>query len=413
MNAEIIAVGTELLLGQIVNTNAQFLSERLSQLGINVYFQVVVGDNEKRLTQTLQQGLERSDLIILTGGLGPTKDDLTKETIAKILELPLELHEKSLKRIKDFFSSIHRKMAENNTKQAFLPKDAMVLQNDNGTAPGCLIEKNNKIVIMLPGPPKEMQPMFNNYVAPYLRSKTSETIYSKVLRIFGVGESSLEVKLEDLLEKQSNPTIAPYAKQCEVTLRITSKCKTEEEANQLIEPVEQEIRNRLGMTVYGEGEEILEVVVAKLLMKKGLTIATAESCTGGLLAEKFTRVPGISRSFSRGVITYSNESKMELLGVKENTLMQYGAVSAQTALEMAQGIREHSNVDIGVSITGIAGPGGGTEEKPVGLVYVGISTKERTWFKELRLTRSRDRIRNMTTMHALDMVRRYILRNIC
>ncbi len=409
MNAEIIAVGTELLLGEIVNTNAQFLSDRLSQLGINVYYQVVVGDNKKRLSQTLQASLERSDMVILTGGLGPTKDDLTKETIAETLALPLELHEESLKRIKDFYTSIHREMAKNNIKQAYLPKGATVLKNDNGTAPGCIIEKNNKVVVMLPGPPREMQPMFNNSVYPFLRRKTSDAIYSKVLRIFGVGESSLEEKLEDLFEEQSNPTIAPYAKQGEVRLRITSKCKSEEEANKLIAPVEEEIRKRLGVTVYGEGEETLEKVVAKLLMEKNLTIATAESCTGGLLAEKITRVPGISKSFTKGVITYSNESKMELLGVKKETLQEFGAVSAQTAVQMAQGIRERSNVDIGVSITGIAGPGGGTKEKPVGLVYVGVSTEERTWFKELRLSRSRENIRYRTTMHALDMVRRYMV----
>lgn len=409
MNAEIIAVGTELLLGQIVNTNAQFLSQELSRLGINVYFQTVVGDNSMRLQETFENALSRADVIVLTGGLGPTKDDLTKETVAKTLGLELELHEESLRKIKGFFASIHREMSHNNEKQAYLPKGCNVLINDNGTAPGCLIEKNGKIVVMLPGPPQEMEPMFKASVYPYLRSKTTEIIYSKVLRIFGIGESALEERLNDLIDRQSNPTIAPYAKQGEVTLRITAKCENEVQAEKMIQPIEDEIRNRLGIAVYGEGEESLEEVVSKLLLEKGVTLATAESCTGGLLGEKITRIPGISAVYLAGVITYSNEAKMKLLGVSEETLTLHGAVSSQTAKEMARGIRDSSNSDIGISITGIAGPGGGTEEKPIGLVYVGMSTREKCWYKELRLAGSRQRIRNMTTMYALDTIRRYLL----
>ncbi|MCG8498826.1 MAG: competence/damage-inducible protein A [Firmicutes bacterium] len=409
MNAEIIAVGTELLLGQIVNTNAQFLSLQLSQLGIDVYFQTVVGDNHNRLKDTFQHALNRSDIVIFTGGLGPTKDDLTKETIAEILALPLELHEESLQRIKGFFKSIHRQMSHNNEKQAYLPKGCTVLQNDYGTAPGCLIEKDGKIVVMLPGPPREMKPMFNNYVFPIIRSETSDIIYSKVLRIFGIGESSLEEELADIIETQSNPTIAPYAKEGEVTLRITAKCENEEEAQERIQQVEQKIRQRLGITVYGEGEESLEEVVSNLLIQKGVTIAAAESCTGGLLAEKLSRTPGISSCFNRGMITYSNESKVELLGVSQETLNQYGAVSEQTALEMAKGVRERSKVDVGISITGIAGPGGGSTEKPVGLVYVAMATEHKCWCQTLRLAGNRERIRNMTSMRALDMIRRYLI----
>ncbi|MBZ4646256.1 MAG: competence/damage-inducible protein [Clostridia bacterium] len=409
MNAEIIAVGTELLLGQILNTNAQFLSVELSNLGIDVYFQTVVGDNQKRLEETLQTALKRADIVILTGGLGPTKDDLTKETIAQVLNLQLKLHQESLDKIKEFFAKMHRVMASNNEKQAFLPEGSIILPNNNGTAPGCIIEKDNNIVIMLPGPPKEMQPMFKEYVYPYLLKKSPYTIYSKVLRIFGIGESSLEEKLIDIFENQSNPTIAPYAKQGEVTLRITAKCESEEVAKGLIAPVEEQIRNRLGIMVYGIEEESLEEVTCKLLMEKNLTLATAESCTGGLLAEKITSTPGISKCFHTGVVTYSNESKVNLLGVSQDTLQQYGAVSCQTALEMAKGIRERSKADIGISITGIAGPGGGTPQKPVGLVYVGMATQQKCWYNELRLVGNRERIRNITVMNALDMLRKYLL----
>ncbi|MDK2798416.1 MAG: nicotinamide-nucleotide amidase [Clostridiales bacterium] len=409
MNAEIIAVGTELLLGQILNTNAQFLSVELSNLGINVYFQTVVGDNQQRLKETFHTALKRADIVILTGGLGPTKDDLTKEIVAETLGLSLELHKESLDRIKTFFAAMHREMASNNEKQAYLPKGSIVLINNNGTAPGCIIEKDDKIVVMLPGPPKEMKPMFRESVYPYLRKKTSNIIYSRVLRIFGIGESSLEQKLIDIIDNQNNPTVAPYAQEGEVTLRITAKCENEEAAEKLIVPVENEIRNRLGITVYGVGEESLEEVTAKLLMEKEITLATAESCTGGLLAEKITRIPGISKSFITGVVTYSNASKIQLLGVSIDTLNQYGAVSAQTALEMAKGIRERSNTDIGISVTGIAGPGGGSEEKPVGLVYIGMATRQKCWYSELRLIGNREKIRNITTLNALDMIRRYLL----
>jgi nicotinamide-nucleotide amidase len=323
--------------------------------------------------------------------------------------LPLELHQDSLERIKDFFSRINRKMSKNNEKQAMLPKGSIVLPNDHGTAPGCIIENDDKIIVMLPGPPKEMQPMFQQSVYPFLREKSPYIIHSRVLRIFGIGESSLEEKLSDLFEKQNNPTIAPYAKQGEVTLRITAKCEDIETAEKLIAPVEAEIRNRLGITVYGMEEESLEEVACRLLMEKNVSVATAESCTGGMLGEKITSISGISTCYHMGFITYSNEAKAELLGVSQETLKQYGAVSSQTAVEMADGVRRKANADIGISITGIAGPGGGSEEKPVGLVYIGMSTREKSWFKELHLVGNRERIRNMTTMNAFDMIRKYLL----
>ncbi|MGE4283824.1 MAG: competence/damage-inducible protein A [Clostridia bacterium] len=409
MNAEIIAVGTELLLGQILNTNAQYLSVELSQLGIDVFYQTVVGDNQKRLEEALQNALDRTDIVILTGGLGPTKDDLTKETVAQIMGLSLVPHQESLDRIKSFFHKMHRVMTNNNEKQALLPEGSIVLLNDNGTAPGCIIEKNGKTIVMLPGPPKEMQPMFKQSVYPYLRNKSPYIIHSHVLRIFGIGESALEEQLADIFESQSNPTIAPYAKQGEVTLRITAKCEDVENAEKLIQPVEDEIRSRLGITVYGVEEESLEEVTCRLLMDKGVSVATAESCTGGLLSERFTSIPGISKCFHMGAITYSNDSKAELLGVSSHTLDRYGAVSSQTALEMADGIRKKSDADIGISVTGIAGPGGGSQEKPVGLVYIGISTPDKKWYKELHLTGNRERIRNMIVMNTLDIIRKHLL----
>ncbi len=412
MNAEIIAVGTELLLGEILNTNAQFLSQNLSNLGIDVYFQTVVGDNPKRLKETFETALTRADIIILTGGLGPTKDDLTKETVAQTMGLTLELHTESLQKIKVFFSSIHREMTINNEKQAYLPKGCMALENHHGTAPGCLIEHQQKVVVMLPGPPQEMKPMFTKYVYPYLRSKGTNIIYSRVLRIFGVGESALEEMLSDIMENQHNPTIAPYAKQGEVALRITAKCESEETAKKMIAPLEKTIRQRLGFNVYGEGNTPLAEVVGSLLKEKGKTVAVAESCTGGLLSEQITRSPGISKCFITGAITYSNESKIKLLNVSPQTLDKYGAVSEQTALEMAEGVKRLGGTDIGISITGIAGPDGGTQEKPVGCIYIGVVTNDKSTCKKINLVGDRLKIRNMTAMHALDMIRHLIVEHV-
>ncbi len=411
MNAEIIAVGTELLLGQILNTNAQFLSQKLSQLGVNVFFQTTVGDNENRLKEALEAALYRADVVILTGGLGPTKDDLTKETVAEVMQIPLIIDDESAQRIKNYFFSMGREMPQSNLKQAYMPGGCKILSNDKGTAPGCIIEMNGKIVILLPGPPNEMEPMFNNHVFSYIRSKNNNVIHSKVLRVFGIGESALEENISHIIDLQSNPTIAPYAKQGEVVLRITAKSEDVGISMGLIRPIEDKIREIFGDMVYGEGDDnSLEQTVSEYLIDSGITIATAESCTGGMLAERLTRMPSISKCFGRGVITYSNEAKIKLLGVSTNTLDKYGAVSMQTAMEMADGIRKISGADLGVSITGIAGPDGGTEVKPVGLVYLGMSTAQETWSKELRLTGSRERIRNMSVMYALDMIRLYVLR---
>ncbi len=409
MTAEILAVGTELLMGQIANTNAQYISKRLAELGINVYFHTVVGDNSARLEETLKRALQRSDIVITTGGLGPTKDDLTKETIAKTMNRTLVRHDEILDGIRDFFMRKHRIMVSNNEKQAFLPENSIIIPNNNGTAPGCIIEDNGKVVIMLPGPPKEMQPMFNETVFPYLKQKTGVMLVSKMLKVFGIGESELESRLMDLVDNQNNPTIAPYVSYGEVTVRVTARCSSEEEAAMLLEPIVAEIKARLGDMVYAEEGESMEQVVFGLLRQKGLVLATAESCTGGLLAEKITSIPGASGIFERGYVTYANKAKVEDLGVSEETLRKYGAVSQETALEMVKGLAARTGASVSVAITGIAGPDGGTQEKPVGLVYIAVRVPDKTVCKSYELMGNRERVRNDACIRALDMVRRLIL----
>jgi len=412
MDAEILAVGTELLMGQITNTNAQYISSRLPSVGVNVYYHSVVGDNPERLRKCLNIALERSDVVIMTGGLGPTKDDLTKETVADVLGLKLVLHEDILDTMKAYFKKMNRKMTDNNIKQAYLPENCIVVKNSNGTAPGCIIEKDEKVVIMLPGPPSEMKPMFEETVIPYFASKSQYKLTSKFLRIFGIGESAMEDLIMDLVEKQSNPTIAPYAKEGEVTLRLTARYKNENntcDGEEIIKPVEDEIKRRLGDYIYSTENKNLEEVAAELLLQNNVTIATAESCTGGLISSRLTDIPGISKVFNRGIVSYSNEAKIENLGVKRQTLEKYGAVSRETAREMAEGIRNVSGTDLGLAVTGIAGPGGGTAEKPVGLVYIALADKYDISVKELRLTGDRGKIRRITCLHAFDMIRRKIL----
>lgn len=409
MNAEILAVGTELLMGQIANTNAQYISARLPDVGIGVYYHSVVGDNPLRLKECLSQALSRCDLVILTGGLGPTQDDLTKETVAEAVNRKLVLDQKSLDKMESFFRKLNRPMTQNNVKQAYLPEGSIIIRNSNGTAPGCIIEEGAKTIIMLPGPPSEMKPMFEETVIPYFMEKSEFSLVSKFLRIFGIGESAMESMIMDLIDGQSNPTIAPYAKEGEVTLRLTAKYQKNMKTEDVIAPVEAEIRRRLGDTVYSSENKNMEEVAADLLLKSGTTIAIAESCTGGLVSAKLTDIPGISAVFDRGLVTYSNRSKIQILGVKQETLDVYGAVSEQTAREMAEGVRNHSGVDLGLSITGIAGPDGGTAEKPVGLVYVALAHKDGVVCKELKLWGNRNRIRNVTALHVFDMVRRYFI----
>ncbi|SHK02808.1 competence/damage-inducible protein A [Tepidibacter formicigenes] len=411
MKAEILCVGTELLLGDIVNTNAQFLAKELADLGIFVYYQSVVGDNSDKLKKSLEIAFSRADLVITTGGLGPTKDDLTKEVAANYFNKELILDEKSLNKIKEYFECQKRKMVEGNKKQAYFPKGSIILPNDWGTAPGCIIEENKKTLILLPGPPREMTNMFKYYVIPYLNKYQDGVLISKVLRICGIGESHMEDIISDIIKNQINPTIAPYAKQGEVTLRITARANSKEEAENIIAPIKNEIYSRLSEYIYGEGDTSLEEEVAKLLINKKLTIATAESCTGGLIASKLINYPGVSSVFMEGMVTYSNESKMKRLNVKKETLQKYGAVSEETAIEMAMGIAKEVGTNIGLSVTGIAGPGGASEEKPVGLVFIGLYINGKIKTKKLNLKGSRDRIRNITAIRALDFLRKEILEN--
>ena len=406
MNGEIIAVGTELLLGNIVNTNAQFLSEELSNLGINVYFQSVVGDNRERLEKTISAALKRADLIILTGGLGPTDDDLTKETVADLLGLNMYLHEESKKVIESY---LKKEVSQSNLKQAYIPEGAIVLKNDHGTAPGIIIEKDEKIVVLLPGPPREMAPMFKEKVKPYLEKKSNCVMQSQILRLFGIGESTVGDIIRDLMQND-NPTVAPYAKDNETTLRVTAKAKTVREAKKLNSEMIENLKERLGEYIYSYDDTELKVVTANLILEKGLTIAAAESCTAGLFTATLAEMPGISSALRESVITYSNEAKEKYLKVKNETLKKYGAVSHQTAKEMAYGIRLTAKADIGISITGIAGPDGGTKEKPVGLVYIAISTKKKTNIYKLNLIgKERNKLRHAAVMNALNIVRKTLL----
>lgn len=409
MNAEILAVGTELLMGQITNTNAQYLSVRLAELGINVYYHIVVGDNPGRLKATLTQALERSDIVVTTGGLGPTKDDLTKETIAEALGLPLVVHQESLDYIRCFFENQNRRMCENNVKQAYLPAGCKIIPNHNGTAPGCIIEKGGKIVIMFPGPPKEMIPMFEETVFPYFEGKTQQIIGSRMVKVFGIGESEMETRIMDLIEHQTNPTIAPYVGVGEISLRVTAKCHDRDEAETMIAPVICKIRERLGPNVYSDSGETMEEVVLKLLSERGWTLSTAESCTGGMLASRLVSVPGASRAFDRGFITYSNAAKVQELGVRQETLDTWGAVSRETAEEMAEKLVERTKTSAGLAITGIAGPDGGTPEKPVGLVYVAACLNGKIESRKLNLRGDRERVRTVSCLHALDLLRKMLL----
>ncbi|WP_343348401.1 competence/damage-inducible protein A [Terrisporobacter petrolearius] len=393
MKAEIITVGTEILLGDILNTNTHYLSNELANMGVDVYYQITVGDNENRLLNQLEESFRRSDLVVLTGGLGPTQDDLTKEVCAKYFNLDMEFHQPSWDKIIEIHNKMKRTPTENNKKQAYFPVNSTILPNEYGTAPGCIMEKNNKTIIVMPGPPREMKPMFDNFVKPFLQKNSEDILKSKVIRIIGVGESKVENDLLDLIQKQVNPTIATYAKDGECTVRITAKGKTVEEVEKLILPVVKEIKNRFKETVYGEDETTIEDEVAKILVKNNLTISVAESCTGGMVSSSLINYPGISSVFMEGCVTYSNEAKMKSLNVLEETLNSVGAVSEQCAKEMAEGVAIRHNTNIGLSTTGIAGPEGGSEEKPVGLVYMGIKINDKTIVKKYIFNGDRQQIR--------------------
>lgn len=410
MKAEIIAIGTEILLGDIINSNAQYLAQELAALGIDMYYQQVVGDNEIRVMHAFDEAYSRSDIIITTGGLGPTDDDITKEVAAKYFNKKLIQDENSIKKIRDYFKFRERAMTQNNLKQGLIPEGATVINNNNGTAPGVIIEDDNKIMIILPGPPKEMKPMFEESVKPYLQEKSDSILVSRVVKILGIGESAVAEEIKDLIDTQTNPTIAPYAKDVGVMLRITAKAETKDEALKLIEPIEEEIKNRLGDNVYASEDINIEEVVARLLIEKKLTISTAESCTGGMIASYLINYPGISEVFLEGAVTYSNEAKHNRLGVNNDILNKYGAVSEETAREMAIGIAKTANTDVSIVTTGIAGPEGGTLEKPVGLVFIGVYVQGKVTIQKCLFKGDRNKVRLQATITGLDMLRRILIK---
>lgn len=410
-SAEILCIGTELLMGDIINTNAAYLAKELAGLGINLYHQSVVGDNPERLRQSLQLALKRADIVITTGGLGPTYDDLSKETIAACFGRKLVMDEDSLTRIQAHFLRLGREMTDNNKKQAMMPQGCVIFQNENGTAPGCAIEGSGelegKTAIMLPGPPREMKPMFEQQVKPYLLKDSDTRLVSHTMHFFGIGESMLEDRLRSLMEKSLNPTVAPYAKTGEVQLRVTARVKNGEDPNALLEPVMEQIRQMVGEFLYGVDVGDLQTAAVRLLTEKGLKVAVAESCTGGYLAKRITDVSGSSKVFECGICSYSNRIKHQLLGVSERTLEEYGAISEQTATEMASGVRKLSGADIGISVTGNAGPTA-DEGKEVGLVYIGVDSPKLTRVFTLNVNRrdqdARETIRYLASSHALSLI---------
>lgn len=413
MVVELISVGTELLLGNIVNTHAAYLSQKCAAIGLSSYTQTVVGDNEERLKAAISTALNRSNIVILTGGLGPTKDDLTKEVTAKTLGKKLISDSKTKERIASYFVGRDdiKVVTENNWKQAEVIEGAMILDNDNGTAPGFIVKTdNNKHVILMPGPPNEMHPMFETKVIPYLKTLTEGILYSEMVKVCGIGESQAETMILDLIENQTNPTIAPYAKTSEVHFRITASGKTEQEAKELVIPVVEELKKRFGDAVYTtKEEETLEEKVVNMLLERNMTITTAESLTGGLIAGRIVNVSGASAVFDEGFITYSDRAKHKILHVSKETLKQYGVVSEETAYEMAKGALEVTQSDVSIAVTGLAGPDGGTDEKPIGLVYIGCCVDGKVKVEKYNFKGNRQKIRDNTVVRALDLVRRCIL----
>ena len=401
-------MGTELLLGDILNTNAKDLSEALKGLGIGVYWHTVVGDNPARLRQALEVARGRANLIITTGGLGPTYDDLTKETVCEALGAPLRLYEEEAEKIRAWFRDSGREMPENNLKQALLPEGCTVFSNGNGTAPGCAFEKDGVTAVLLPGPPREMRLMLETGVLPYLRGETEETLLSRDIRIFGLGESAVEARLRDYMESLVNPTLAPYAGTAEVRLRVTAKAGDGKTARAMTEPVLRRVLEELGDLIYAVDEPSLEAVCLRLLTERGLTFAAAESCTGGLIAKRITDLPGASRVFMGGVVSYTNQVKAEVLGVPRALLEEYGAVSEPVAAAMAEGARRVCSADMAVSVTGCAGPEPDERGTPVGPGFVGFAAQGLTLVKPIQMGHDRGWGRTYAASTAFDLLRRYL-----
>ena len=409
--AELIAVGTELLLGSIANTDAQMLSQGLSALGINVYWHTVVGDNPGRLRDAVEIARKRADIIITTGGLGPTCDDLTKNVLSGCFGRSLVYRPEAAARIEAYFQRLGKTMTENNYQQAWLPEGCTVFTNDWGTAPGCAFEEGGVHVLMLPGPPGECTPMFEYRAVPYLQKLSEGVIFSRSLRLFGMGESAVEALLREKMNAMRNPTLAPYAKIGEVELRITASAKSREEAAALVEPVEEELRRLLGDKIYGVDGDSLESVVLSLLRERRLTLGAAESCTGGLAAKRMTDLPGASQVFRGGVVSYTNGVKETVLGVPGELLCEHGAVSAPVAASMAQGARRVLGCDLALAFTGVAGPDSDERGNEVGLVYVALATPDGVRVRTLRNGPSRGRagVRHISASAGFDMARRWLL----
>ena len=410
LTAELISVGTELLLGSIANTDAQTISQALSQLGINVFYHTVVGDNPQRVRGAAELAKTRANLIITTGGLGPTCDDLTKEAVASAFGRELEFYPACAQSVRDRFAhTIHAKtMTDNNLRQAWLPQGSTVLPNSCGTAPGCAFEENGVHVIMLPGPPHECKAMLEEQAIPYLKRFSHGVIRSRTLKVFGMGESAVEDLLHEQMIALTNPTLAPYAKSGEVELRLTARADTIRQADAMLDPLEQEIRDRLGDLIYGVDTPSLEATVLALLLQKHHTLSAAESCTGGLIAKRITDLPGASAAFLGGVVSYTNEVKTQILGVSSQLLEESGAVSKPVACAMCQGALRVLGSDLAVSVTGVAGPDPDDRGNPVGLVFIALTDGTDTWVRETDLGRERERVRTLAAHHALDMVRRYL-----
>jgi nicotinamide-nucleotide amidase len=406
-SAEIVTIGTEMLLGDLVDTNTAWLSARLAALGVGIYRHTTVGDNRERITSVLREAASRSDLVVTTGGLGPTSDDLTNECLAAVTGRRMIEYPEARAHVDEMFRKFGREPTQNNYKQALFPEGTQLIPNPLGTAMGALLEADGTTFVTLPGVPPEMKRMFEETLEPLIRARSEGSIISKTLWFAGIGESALAEKVQDFLDAE-DPTVAPLAGQGKVRLRITTRAATQEEAEERMAPVEREILARLGEYYFGEDEETLESAVGRLLKDNGATLALAESCTGGLLAKRLTDIAGSSAYFKDGLVTYSNESKERLLGVPHEMLLEYGAVSEPVARKMAEGARDVSGADYGLSVTGVAGPDGGTEEKPVGLVFVGLSDAEETFAEKLDLTawaRSREAIRERSANRAFDLLR--------
>lgn len=408
MNAEIICIGTELLLGNIVNTDATDVAQTLSEMGISVYRYTAVGDNPERLAEVVQAAARRADLLITTGGLGPTLDDLSKQTVAAAFGKKLVRHPECEADIRTYFERLHRPMTPNNLLQAMLPEGCTVLKNDWGTAPGCVFDAEGVKVIMLPGPPRECRAMLRYRVAPYLKGLSGQTIHSRYVHIFGMGESQVESLLHDLMEQSSNPTVAPYAKEGEVMLRITAAASSQAEAETMIEPVAAQIRTVLGPLIYTEEYDSLEQTCLNLLRQADKTLATAESCTGGYIAKRMTDLPGSSAVFVGGVVAYTVPVKEQLLGVPAGLIERCGVVSVEVAAAMAEGVRARLGSSFGIGVTGLAGPDGDGSNRPVGLVYVALSNGNNTWVRAIQQTGERERVRYIAGHHAFDMLRRVL-----